>query len=163
MSTLHHHLKKRKSICRICGLRIPYSSRSFDKELFSSELKALYNVDVANDREEVEPTRICSPCKMRLFRFRKDQKVPPQLPSLFKFRVHNDTHCNVCEKKKPGIKVKCCKRPAECSDTESCESDTESPGPSIDNQEHSDKIVNVSVEPVFPNVLIDSLSPDRYF
>ena len=61
-------------------------------------------------------------------------------------------------------KSKCCtgKRPAERSDTESCESDTESPGPSIGNQKHCVKVVNVSVEPVFPNVLNDSLSPDTF-
>ena len=62
------HEIKLNSICRICGIKIPFNSKSHHKEKFKHSVNLLYNIDILT----VHPPKICRACRLRVTRYSND-------------------------------------------------------------------------------------------
>ena len=57
-----------KCMCRLCGMKIPISSKSHPKKNFKSSITSLHNIDIDCDLENIHPPKICTACRLRLTR-----------------------------------------------------------------------------------------------
>lgn len=105
---MEHELKL-NSLCRICAVKIPINSKSHPKENYKSAIASLYNIDIDSDSLNIHPTKICTPCRLRLTRHSQaEDTTVVNLPVLHEFLPHSD-NCDICYVK-PGRPKKVLKR-----------------------------------------------------
>lgn len=108
-STEMEHELKLNSLCRLCGVKIPINSKSHPKENFKSAITSLYNIDIDSDSLNILPSKICTPCRLRLTRYSQAEDATLiNLPVLHEFLPHSD-NCDICYVK-PGRPKKVLKR-----------------------------------------------------
>lgn len=108
-STEMEHELKLNSLCRLCGVKIPINSKSHSKENFKSAITSLYNIDIDSDSLNIHPSKICTPCRLRLTRYSQTEDATLiNLPVLHEFLPHSD-NCDICYVK-PGRPKKVLKR-----------------------------------------------------
>lgn len=108
-STEMEHELKLNSLCRLCGVKIPINSKSHPKENYKSAIASLYNIDIDSDSLNIHPTKICTPCRLRLTRHSQaEDTTVVNLPVLHEFLPHSD-NCDICYVK-PGRPKKVLKR-----------------------------------------------------
>lgn len=95
-STEMEHELKLNSLCRLCGVKIPINSKSHPKENFKSAITSLYNIDIDSDSLNIHPSKICTPCRLRLTRYSQAEDATLiNLPVLHEFLPHSD-NCDIC-------------------------------------------------------------------
>jgi hypothetical protein len=68
------HSQKLQLLCRVCGKKA--EEKAISKSTLASDLKAVFNIDIIQDTDDVHPTKVCSSHASYIYRFRqkKSQK-----------------------------------------------------------------------------------------
>ncbi|KAK3091136.1 hypothetical protein FSP39_017369 [Pinctada imbricata] len=99
-SNMEHELNL-QSLCRLCCVKIPINSKSYNKENYKSAISSLYSIDIDYDLVTVHPPKICAACRLRVTRYKQseDEFVDMNLPELFDFKPHTSVDCEICTSK----------------------------------------------------------------
>ena len=98
--SLQHHKSLLSKLCRVCGTTINQLYPYQDKSNFQYELKAMYEVDVTKESDDIYPRNICGGHVRMFYRFRDSERnkqaFGTSVDTLHVYMEHNNANCRLC-------------------------------------------------------------------
>lgn len=91
------------NLCRLCGFRYTGDSKPSPEGEFQRIILAIWSIHVHLEKDVHPPPDICASCKLKISRWKKQQRQEGKNPQLSNIALaqflHHGPYCSICEGK----------------------------------------------------------------